>query len=42
MYKIIFIDFLVDFSDFARTAENPFIEPFKDYRETMKKEIRNV
>ena len=29
-YKMIFIDFFVDFSDFARTAENPFIELLRD------------
>ena len=28
--KLIFIDFFVDFSDFARTAENPFINPLED------------
>ena len=40
-YKIVFIDFFVDFSYFARTAENPFIEPLMDYRNN-EKEIRNV
>ena len=28
--QLIFIDFFVDFSDFARTAANPFIGPSKD------------
>ena len=35
-----FYRFLVDFSDYARTAKNPLIDPLT--RETMKKEIRNV
>jgi len=26
-----FYGFFVDFSDFGRTAENPFTEPLKDY-----------
>ena len=37
-YKMIFIDFFVDFSDFARTAENPFIDPSKDQRNNAKRD----
>ena len=38
--NIIFMDFYVDFSDFSKTAENPFIEPLMVGRENMWKEIR--
>ena len=37
-YKIIFIDFFVDFSDFARTAENPFMEPSRNLSNTVKRD----
>ena len=29
-YKIIYMDFFVDFSVFSKTAETPLIEPLKD------------
>ena len=35
---MIFIDFFVDFSDFARTTENPFIDPSKDQRNNAKRD----
>ena len=33
-----FYGFFVAFSDFARTAENPFIEPLKDQRNDEKRD----
>ena len=38
--KIIFIDFFVDFSDFARTAENPVYWPIEKLEKQLKKDMK--